>query len=284
MFQYTVERVKAVIGKLVQTTDNIEGLIGPGGQMRDMSSDAVNTLTMRLGKDVFVVSRYALHSLMDAVAEEKSLEERFVDWAKKRARANPAWTGWIMEDHVLRPIRNKQKITLFMSNGSHWDLSAKQVVEFTEAQELKEKLSVARLCEAQQKDQPVFLVPEKWNQGCYDVAMLRFRGQNVWRLWLWQITRGVRHTLKCHLAAPLFRAVAAQIKGTLGMEFTCSHVYVGWLIPKNKNDFDADGSWDDRTNHGGLIQRTQGRRLAGTDIYPAGHDVFKTDFHDICEL
>jgi len=177
------------------------------GMQGNRSPTTVNHLLSRNreGK-CWIISRYVALKLSTRceaafVSEASSLSMTF---------ANPSWNGWVFQIDFFLQLRmaetNRQGLVLQRQEGSEtWTVPNR--VEFRDPKDFQGNPVKADPNQESENKKGIklndWLIPTKWNQGCYDAAQLL--PENSLRIV--QVTRAASHSLKLHfvhlLIAPL---------------------------------------------------------------------------------
>jgi hypothetical protein len=299
MFLLTTSDVLQFIDLWVREASNIEDFLA--GKTGDRSKLAVNHLTMVRDKKVFLCSEAIVKKLAEKAAEKD--DAPFFHWCVTQARGNPSWLGWVMEAHVLRPVRRRMAtavvreekkeqivLTLYTTNGKDPDYRKEQEIDLhvdfvVEYEEKSSNLNFLPRDWIHQlkKGKIMWILPQKWNQGCYDVAWLRWvdktdptdaaKRLQRFELRLYQITLGSKHEVKLHLAVHLRRVVEDELKKTRGA--TPVHVEMAFILDEDC-PFSGQSCWDKRTKMTSPMTRSSSGKVL--DQEPDTFTVFRCDF------
>ena len=179
MFGMTENEVRTAADRWIGKAGDPHGLLS--GTVADKAQQAVNHLLMKIGGNVFIVSEYVARALA------ARCDMGFITEASRRATSlqNPAFDGWVFEmDFIVRVKTNTMQLSLEDNGEETYDTSA--VKTFWDPTDLKNVVS---------KD---WLLPERWNQGCYDAACLQDKC-----LLVFQVTRCKKHDLKLRYVTSL---------------------------------------------------------------------------------
>jgi hypothetical protein len=170
-----------------------------GGLNGDRSVMAINHLLLYddCEKSTFLISQFAIRIL-----SEKCSVEFLRDALSCPLSRNPSFDGWLFEFDFLIHLRHAQKSNTLLTlahfesskvklDDSLW--SASRCIDFA-------KEDASDICVNLANCENVWLIPQKWNQGCYDAVQLLSNGtvRTV------QVTRGSSHTIKFNFITLLF--------------------------------------------------------------------------------
>ena len=214
MFALNVtEVIEDAFSSLSKVTDMNLLLSGLQGSK---SGTSVNHLLQQdLEGKTFIVSEYVLRQLVS------KCETRFIREATSYSYQlhNPSFDGWIFELDFLFQLRLVEKGILTIRNGQQdeiWQVSRR--IPFHKEDELKGKKikehGKPEVHENKMGLQPGdWLLPQRWNQGCYDAVQILPQSPNVPTNFhigvrFVQVTRGESHSLKLRYPRALLLTLA----------------------------------------------------------------------------
>jgi hypothetical protein len=222
MIGFTPAEAEKDILKQIRRGSDLKSLLG--GLNGDRSMLAVNHLLQYDIIDdnpddplVFLISEFVIR-----VLSEKCTVEFLREALGCPLSRNPSFDGWLFEFDFLIHVRHAQKsgtpLMLFDHQSSHtdkWvDWNASRCITFK-----KENASDIALVGVQDYEN-IWLLPEKWNQGCYDAVQL-LSNRKVRTV---QVTRGSTHTIKFQYITSLFYALER-------VGFIVSSLEIAFVIP-----------------------------------------------------
>jgi len=164
MFGYSPAAVVADIKKQLDKVTDLKSLAA--GFTGNRSSIAINHLFMTNSNgDSFLISEYVSRKLAS------HCETSFIHQARQsRLAHNPTFDGWILEADFLMQLRLAMQGDFSLANfQAPAGAVAKWTVSGTESFHTEtsiEEFDIKRLSEN------VWLIPDKWNQPCYDAVQL----------------------------------------------------------------------------------------------------------------
>ncbi len=179
-------------------------------QVGSASPNTVNHILAHYESGSQIISEYAAYLLA------RNFEERFVEsFRNSRMAQNPAFDGWLFEFEFLTQLklsaRHRRQLEL---DGEKWDVP--NLLEFFEPGDLtSKKINIGD-----------WLIPTRWNQGCYDFLQLNEKSLRVV-----QVTRASSHSIKVKYVQDLI-----AVLGSKGFEIT-SIDFVMVLPSDQVNDF-----------------------------------------------
>jgi len=207
MFGFKETEVEADILKWINRTPNMndiaQGLTGHN------SPQAVNHL---LGKDkdrVFILSRYIAFEISKRCAATFIIHASITPMVD----TNPSFDGWIFQMDFFMQLRlaneSKQPLTVYFDGGEElWQVPRR--VEFKDPKNLFGKKYKKGADEYENKyniKEQDWLIPTRWNQGCYDVVQLLDKSIRIV-----QVTRAKSHYLNLTYVHKLIKALV-NIRG-----------------------------------------------------------------------
>ena len=131
------------------------------GTQGEASADAINSLMQRFGDATIVVSEYALKLLSAKVGME------FVNMAEKILPCNPSWQGWVFELKFMVKCQKEASITVYGVVDTNLECTWKKKGEMSVFSDTYIPDSL---------DDNSWILPEKWNQGCFDAIFYHRKG------------------------------------------------------------------------------------------------------------
>ena len=131
------------------------------GMQGEASADAINSLMQRFGDATIVVSEYALKLLSAKVGME------FVSMAEKILPRNPSWQGWVFELKFMVKCQKEPSITVYgvVDTSLEYTWNKKGEISVFAYTDIPGSL-----------DDNSWILPEKWNQGCFDAIFYHRKG------------------------------------------------------------------------------------------------------------
>jgi len=199
----------------------IQGLTG------DRSDAAVNHLLCRdKNGTVDIQSRYI------ALYLSKKYEAHFIAEARKHimSSTNPSWDGWVFQMDFFYQLRmalnHCRSFILYDKDNTKIEWKVPRQVEYLIPDNLKgaklKKKGPEQFANRYTIQPDDWLIPTKWNQGCYDAAQLL---DNALRIV--QVTRAKTHSLK-------LRFVRHLIAALVSIGFTIEDVEIVVVVPKEQ--------------------------------------------------
>eukprot|EP01126_Amoeba_proteus_P023598 TRINITY_DN2369_c0_g6_i1.p1 TRINITY_DN2369_c0_g6~~TRINITY_DN2369_c0_g6_i1.p1 ORF type:complete len:447 (+),score=84.18 TRINITY_DN2369_c0_g6_i1:437-1777(+) len=191
MFDFNSDEVSSFILAYIEKVTDFESL--SSSFVGTKSSVAINHLFIAdKNKASFLVSEFAARTLADKCAVS------FFSQARSSTLAsNPAFDGWILEADFLYQVRRAEKGSGLIlldfdekakANPSptiRWEAACR--IRFDKVQDLTAPY-----------DENTWLIPNRWNQGCYDAIQIINKGLRVV-----QVTRADSHSLKLRYVVEL---------------------------------------------------------------------------------
>eukprot|EP01124_Arcella_intermedia_P007446 TRINITY_DN14560_c0_g4_i3.p1 TRINITY_DN14560_c0_g4~~TRINITY_DN14560_c0_g4_i3.p1 ORF type:complete len:406 (+),score=106.18 TRINITY_DN14560_c0_g4_i3:669-1886(+) len=181
---------------------------------------AVNHLYMITADNhQFFISEYVARLLAEKCEKSFIIEACNSTLAKK----NPTFDGWLFEADFLMQLRlvnqNNEKLTLInfqepILTQIHLDVKFRYF--FLDVKDIKDYKNDLK--------ENVWLIPNRWNQGCYDAVQLTKNGVRVF-----QVTRAKSHSLKLQYIVQLLDILVEAC-------YIFDSIEIAFIIP---DDFDS---------------------------------------------
>ena len=201
------------INALYNITDVLKGVLG---QCTDRT---INSLFQTHGGHVDIVSDYAKFVISNRA------DLSFVVEARRMVPDNPVWLGWVLElEFRVRIRKGPVKVEVF---------NVEEVIEFPRS-EILHVWSAKDLTSVTLRN-GTWIIPRKWNQGCFDFIYYREQGDVIG----FNVTRGSKHSVNFEYLLPFL-----QLLGKPRNNVTQSLVdrLAFYYIVDHENEVEADVS------------------------------------------
>jgi hypothetical protein len=208
MFVFTLQIAKNTIRNAFQHQNNLSDLFG---NEDSMANTAISSLRQCIDGKYIVLSQYVVRLL----SAREDVTEQLISLAKSYAEKakNNAFKGWLHEWQMLSylkqciqgsPTTKSFKLRLIGQSGTREEV----LIKFPQTDSFFKCSDIAQTLESDQ----VLLMPEKFNQGCYDAAVVLLKRDQPEKdvLLLLQATVAKEHSFKPKFVIELILQLAAN--------------------------------------------------------------------------
>ena len=207
-FLYNPEKTIRILRSKIFQCHNIWDYVE--GKVSAASSMVVNSLIAIHGEFKYtIVSKFVLKCL------SLTVNQNIIARIRNIHSGNPAWQDWITEYEVLLLISQSELVLWDMDNNLHSWKNLANIIEFYTENEVN-----SQLCQSN-----MWILPKKWNQGCFDGLYLNETHVG----WFILITDSTSHTFKLKYLIPFIDHLKLH---TIKLIVICRrHNFNEFLIP-----------------------------------------------------